>query len=451
MRYVTKVVVEGFWGNHRVAVDIFPDVTFFIGPNGSGKTTLINLIAAALTADYRTLDRVSFEKITITLSGDKKKPPQIVVKKSASGGTQVIEYELIHDEPGSTSRYSLDEIEIRNMMRRSVTDQRYVRELPWKSSGSKPTHGAGLGFSDELSSIVNVNWLSVDRILNEERIRDGRSYESMIDFRLESQSNKLVRYLSKNSQEQDNQIRQFQQNVLLNVIDFPSNPIRGTVQLASIENVEKIVDTLERTFRAAKIEEQRIRSAVDNFKARSETAIKNYSEMDKSKPITSRSRLKNDQIKTISDFFTVSQKISQSSTIVQMASDLQDRLNEIQERRNLFIDTANQLFSNKTMIINSSNEILFKTSSGKELIPQALSSGEKQMLVLISEVFLQDGQKSILIADEPELSLHVAWQETLIDNMKNLNPHGQIIVATHSPDIVGGREERIISVDEIIR
>ena len=103
------------------------------------------------------------------------------------------------------------------------------------------------------------------------------------------------------------------------------------------------------------------------------------------------------------------------------------------------------------MIINSSNEILFKTSSGKELIPQALSSGEKQMLVLISEVFLQDGQKSILIADEPELSLHVAWQETLIDNMKNLNPHGQIIVATHSPDIVGGREERIISVDEIIR
>jgi predicted ATPase len=73
------------------------------------------------------------------------------------------------------------------------------------------------------------------------------------------------------------------------------------------------------------------------------------------------------------------------------------------------------------------------------------------MLVLLSEMFLQDEQKSIMIADEPELSLHLVWQEKLINSLKDLNPFGQIIVATHSPDIVGGREDRIISVDEIIR
>jgi energy-coupling factor transporter ATP-binding protein EcfA2 len=165
MRYVTKVVVEGFWGNHRVAVDVFPDVTFFIGPNGSGKTTLINLIAAALTADYRTLDRISFESITITLSGEKKKLPQIVVKKSVSEGNQIIAYELVHDEPGKASTYSLDEIEMRRVMRRSVTDARYAPEMPWRVYGSKPTHRVALTFSEELASIVNVNWLSVDRTL----------------------------------------------------------------------------------------------------------------------------------------------------------------------------------------------------------------------------------------------------------------------------------------------
>jgi len=451
MRNVTKVVVEGFWGNHRVAVDIFPDVTFFIGPNGSGKTTLINLIAAALTADYRTLDRISFDEITITLSGDKKKPPQIVVKKSVSSGNKVIEYELIHDEGGRRSRYSLDEIETRNMMRRAVTDPRYARELPWRSSGSKLTRGGLSSLSEELSSIVNVNWLSVDRTLNDERILDGRSYESIIDFRLESLSKKLRMYLSKNSEEQDIQIHQFQQEVLLSVIDFPNNAANPPPpQVANIGNARKIAETLEKAFRAAKIEEQRIRRYVDNFKARAEAAIENYNKMDMTKSARSSVALTKDRIKIFNDYFRVSQKIALSSTIVQMANDLQERLNEIQSRRNLFIDTANQLFLNKKMIINSSNEILFQTRSGKELIPQALSSGEKQMLVLLSETFLQDAQKSILIADEPELSLHVSWQEKLIDSLKNLNPNGQIIVATHSPDIVGRRADRVISVDEVV-
>jgi energy-coupling factor transporter ATP-binding protein EcfA2 len=451
MRYVTKVVVEGFWGNHRVAVDIFPDVTFFIGPNGSGKTTLINLIAAALTADYRTLDRISFEKITISLSGEKKKPPQIVVNKNVSVGNQVIGYELIHDEPGKPSRYSLDEIEIRRMMRRSVTDPRYAPESPWRVYGPQQTSQVGLNFSEELASIVNVNWLSVDRTLNEERSRDGRSYESIIDFRLESLSNKLVRYLSKNSQEQDNKIRQFQQDVLLSVIDLPNNAANPfSPQVANIENAKKIAETLEKTFRAAKIEEERIRNYVDKFKISSEAAIKNYNEIDMTKPLSGRSSLTKAQIRIINEYFAVSHKMAQSSTIVQMASDLQEQLNMIQSRRNLFIETANNLFLNKQMIINSSNEILFQTRSGKELIPQALSSGEKQMLVLLSEMFLQDGQKSILIADEPELSLHVSWQEKLIDSLKSLNPHGQIIVATHSPDIVGRRADRVISVDEVV-
>ncbi|MGA8613764.1 MAG: ATP-binding protein, partial [Xanthobacteraceae bacterium] len=65
MHHVSKVSVEGFWDTHDFELPLFPEVTFLIGSNGTGKTTLINLIAAALTADFRTLDRISFKKIVV--------------------------------------------------------------------------------------------------------------------------------------------------------------------------------------------------------------------------------------------------------------------------------------------------------------------------------------------------------------------------------------------------
>ena len=67
MHHVSKVAVEGFWDTHDFRLQLFPQVTFLIGQNGTGKTTLINLIAAALTADFRTLYRIAFRKIIITL------------------------------------------------------------------------------------------------------------------------------------------------------------------------------------------------------------------------------------------------------------------------------------------------------------------------------------------------------------------------------------------------
>ena len=51
MKIVKKVVIEGFWGDRRVEVDLFPDVNFLIGPNGSGKTTLIRMICGDIKPD----------------------------------------------------------------------------------------------------------------------------------------------------------------------------------------------------------------------------------------------------------------------------------------------------------------------------------------------------------------------------------------------------------------
>ncbi|MFH7018678.1 AAA family ATPase [Flavobacterium sp. FlaQc-47] len=56
MRKISKVSIDGFWGDKTVSLEFNEDINFLIGVNGSGKTTIINLIAASLNADFATLD-----------------------------------------------------------------------------------------------------------------------------------------------------------------------------------------------------------------------------------------------------------------------------------------------------------------------------------------------------------------------------------------------------------
>jgi predicted ATP-dependent endonuclease of OLD family len=78
-----------------------------------------------------------------------------------------------------------------------------------------------------------------------------------------------------------------------------------------------------------------------------------------------------------------------------------------------------------------------------------LSSGEKQMIIFLGETLLQEGNTHIFLADEPELSLHVEWQESLVDNIKALNPEAQIFFATHSPDIISTYDKCVFDMEDL--
>ncbi|GBQ13317.1 hypothetical protein CFR78_14335 [Komagataeibacter rhaeticus] len=54
------------------------------------------------------------------------------------------------------------------------------------------------------------------------------------------------------------------------------------------------------------------------------------------------------------------------------------------------------------------------------------------------------------MADEPELSLHIDWQENLVPSLKKINPNSQVIFATHSPDIVGAYKDRTINLEKLL-
>mgnify|MGYP000445916597 FL=1 len=122
----------------------------------------------------------------------------------------------------------------------------------------------------------------------------------------------------------------------------------------------------------------------------------------------------------------------------------------LSEPKKKFQDLIDDLFSDTgKKIIRTENEIRF-TQIGETLHPYQLSSGEKQMLVILLTVLIEDNLPYVLFMDEPEVSLHIEWQKRLIDLILDLNPNVQIILTTHSPAVImNGWMDNVTEVSDI--
>ena len=134
-----------------------------------------------------------------------------------------------------------------------------------------------------------------------------------------------------------------------------------------------------------------------------------------------------------------------------MLRDLKTALKK-QERIDKFFEMINMLFTStgKTIDIDDKNRIIFH--KGQQLIPiDRLSAGEKQILLLLFTLFLMEDKPNVLLLDEPEISLHIEWQDRLITMMHELNPNCQIIMTTHSPNIFAdGWEDKLVFISDLI-
>lgn len=101
-------------------------------------------------------------------------------------------------------------------------------------------------------------------------------------------------------------------------------------------------------------------------------------------------------------------------------------------------DIMNKMFIGKTLLINENSNLIFRLDSGADLPLDALSSGERNILIILYRLLFQTPEGSTVVIDEPENSLHIGWQQKLGDifldiaRLRNL----QFIVATHSPQII---------------
>lgn len=118
---------------------------------------------------------------------------------------------------------------------------------------------------------------------------------------------------------------------------------------------------------------------------------------------------------------------------------------------NVFFSTINRLFKPTGKQLNREAEKLsFILEGNKKLHWSELSSGEKQLLIILLTVLCQDEKPSVLFMDEPEISLHLRWQYELIDIIRELNPKCQLIIVTHSPGMYGnGWGDKVVYIKNI--
>lgn len=136
-----------------------------------------------------------------------------------------------------------------------------------------------------------------------------------------------------------------------------------------------------------------------------------------------------------------------SRTVPTIEVRFRESKNLILQPQSKFINVLDGLFRKKSVNIDEKNELKFTSPDGRSIPLAGLSSGEKQLLIILGQALLQRGEQWVYIADEPELSLHVSWQSSLVHNIRLLNPKAQIIFATHSPDIVSTYSNHVFSME----
>lgn len=138
--------------------------------------------------------------------------------------------------------------------------------------------------------------------------------------------------------------------------------------------------------------------------------------------------------------------------------EIQNELNRLldlkdEKLNDKFIKSLNEIFkeSDKIVSFNEAMELEFLFKNEK-LSFVNLSSGERQIIYTLLKVAIATKNNALILMDEPEISLHLSWQEKLITQIRTINPDSQLIIVTHSPAIVmNGWLDSFVDIQDIIK
>ncbi|MDD5180060.1 MAG: AAA family ATPase [Gallionellaceae bacterium] len=424
---LTRIQIDGLWGSVAFDKKIDENYNFIIGKNGTGKTTIINLVAAALTADFERLDKIDFDLIKLTLKEQGKKSScSVIVKKIQKEGLPYFDISYQIKLPGSKEAiiFDLDKL----------AEERHFRGLPPRMVREQRLRNRRyVDLDRQLNQIAKVCWLSVNRATvdyrNDPRA-DERVQTSPVDQKLESMSNRLVRLFSQINARIAVETSQFQKNSFLNLLEIGTH-----------KELEKAVSSLK-----PESEKEAVQKALIEFGVGYEASKRTTEELYELF-VPAREKFLGKGGISLQELFSLSAAL-RAKALVQNHFKLQEQKQALFKIKDAFLTVVNDLFQpRKKISISDRNELQVNLPDGRPISIFELSSGEKQLLIILGEALLQEEAAAIYIADEPELSLHVEWQEKLVPSIKRVNPLAQIIFATHSPDIVGVFQDKIFDME----
>lgn len=114
-----------------------------------------------------------------------------------------------------------------------------------------------------------------------------------------------------------------------------------------------------------------------------------------------------------------------------------------------FTDSLNSFIgSGKNVVFNLGSGLHILGYDGDALNPEALSSGEKQLLAMFCHIVCVRGRTAIFIIDEPELSLNVKWQRRIVQSLLDCAEGAsvQFIMASHSMEVLARHRQHVVQL-----
>ena len=128
-----------------------------------------------------------------------------------------------------------------------------------------------------------------------------------------------------------------------------------------------------------------------------------------------------------------------------------DALQETQNLLRLFVSTVNSFFNDKKIELHVRTGLKIATEKGQEISPESLSSGEKQLLLLLCNTLTARDKATIFIIDEPEISLNIKWQRQLIHVLLDFTKGSlvQFLLATHSIELLAQYKRNVVKLQDV--
>lgn len=428
MYRIINIQIDGFIGqSDSLSFPVDGEVNFFIGRNGTGKTRLMNLLNSALSADLFNLMRIQFSKIEFKMgrSGERSRPYIRITKHIAEDQEPLLLFEIAMSARSKAQTFKFDASDLHDrwyrpsfafhMKRRFVSDEENSLQA----------------LKVAMSNLVQLSWISVHRAASESPKEGERKFESSVDRKLDQVARDFGVYFSTLDKNAADETDRFQQIYLLSLISTASFEQLSSLQAVNAED-EKLA--IRGMFAEFKIKSNVYSKKLDLFSNRMAKALANY------KP---QGPMNGDDFLVLTDTVRIHDVVGEWHKLLQKRA-------AIYAPKNDFVSIVNDMFYRKKLEINEGNQPVFRNDAGDVVDIDNLSSGEKQLFILLGETLLQRQRSCVFMADEPELSLHIDWQERLVPSLRRINPNAQIVFATHSPDIVGAFTKNAINLEKIL-
>ena len=407
---IASIEIIGFWGKYIVRSSLFESVNIIIGNNGTGKTTFMNILYAVLSVEPEGLYENDFSEVVIKLFGNGKNRTIRATKQENENAPFPIVTYYISNHKFVLPVIGYDEVRAYPLAhrRRSLEDSAKIRAI--------------------LNGLIHLASLSVYRQRQDPdtdaRERSRRTL-TPVDSRLQELRQKLTQYQLELSDEARKISTELQKSVLVSLL-YNAEQRRQNYSLEFNEEQEK--QNLILAYKQLGLSGPDIANRIQKHIAAVSSAL---------------NALRNKNGET--DFSPIEAR-ERTGDVIKLSLAAEQRTDMVFSQVNAFLKTVASFIPAKQFSFVGGE----LTVVGATPIPlPKLSSGEKQLLILLVEALLQKQKPYIFLADEPELSLHISWQRKIITAITALNPNAQIIVATHSPEIAGKFRDQIIDMEDI--